>query len=69
MGADVSAELRRIGVGAVKGGAVVTTVIDLIGVVCLAGFAWLVWPPAVLLVLACAAFLASWSVNRGGDDG
>ena len=46
----------------------VTTVIDLIGVVCLAGFAWLV-AVAVLLVLACAAFLASWSVNRGGDDG
>lgn len=48
-----------------KAGAVVTTVLDVFGVGCLAVFAWVVWPPAVLLVLAVAAFLASWCANRG----
>lgn len=47
-------------------GAVVTTVLDIFGVGCLAVFAWFVWPPAVLLVLAVAAFLASWVASRGG---
>ena len=44
--------------------AVVTTVLDVAGVGCLAGFAWFVWPPAVLLILAVAAFLASWVAQR-----
>lgn len=48
-----------------KGGAVVTTVLDLIGIVCLSAFAWFVWPPAVLLPVAAGALLASWSVQRG----
>ncbi|BDY31404.1 hypothetical protein hbim_05356 [Mycolicibacterium mageritense] len=48
-----------------RAGAVVTTVLDLFGVGCLAAFAWFVWPPAVLVVLAGAAFLASWIANRG----
>lgn len=48
-----------------KVGAVLTTVLDLFGVVCLAAFAWFVWPPAALLVVAVAALLASWSLQRG----
>jgi len=48
-----------------KVGAVLTTVLDLFGVVCLAGFVWFVWPPAVLLVVAVAALLTSWSLQRG----
>lgn len=51
-----------------KVGAVVTTVLDLIGIVCLATFAWFVWPPAVLLPVAVGAFVVSWSANRGGDS-
>lgn len=50
-----------------KAGAVVTTVLDLIGVVCLAVFAWFVWPPAALLPVAAGALFASWSAQRGGD--
>lgn len=65
MGRVVRAELRRYGVDSVKGGAVVTTVLDLIGIVCLAVFAWFVWPPAALLPVAAGALLASWSVQRG----
>lgn len=38
----------------------VTTVLDLLGVTCLAAFALLVWPPACLIVVAAAALLASW---------
>lgn len=34
---------------------ILSTVLELLGIVCLAVFAWFVWPPAVLLVagLAC----------------
>jgi hypothetical protein len=40
-------------------------VLDLIGVVCLAVFAWFVWAPAALLPLGTAALIASWSAQRG----
>lgn len=43
-----------------------TTVLDIIGVLLLAAFVWLVWPPAVLLVLGVAVLLASWIRSRGG---
>jgi hypothetical protein len=39
----------------------VTTYLDLLGVCCLALFAFAVWPPACLLPIAAAAFLISWS--------
>lgn len=47
--------------------AVVTTVLDLIGIICLAVFAWFVWPPAALLPVAAGALFASWSAQRGND--
>ena len=50
-----------------KVGAVVTTVLDLIGVVCLAVFAWFIWPPAALLPVAVGALYASWAAQRGGS--
>ena len=65
MGFEVRPELRDFGVGSMKVGAVLTTVLDLFGVVCLAAFAWFVWPPAALLVVAVAALFASWSLQRG----
>ena len=37
-----------------------TTVLDILSVVCLAAFAWFVWPPLVLLVVAAAALFSSW---------
>ena len=66
MGSEVRPELRHFGVGSMRVEAVVTTVLDLVGVVCLAGFAWFVWPPATLFVVAVAALVASWSMQRGG---
>lgn len=36
-----------------------TTLLDLLGVAALAGFAWFCWPPLVLVVLGAAALLAS----------
>lgn len=41
-----------------------TTVLDLIGIICLAAFAFLVWPPLPLLVLGVAALVASWRASR-----
>ncbi len=37
-----------------------TTVLDLVGVAALGGFAWFVWPPLVLLVLGVSALVVSW---------
>ena len=37
-----------------------TTYLDLLGVMCLALFAFSVWPPACLLVIGVAALLISW---------
>ena len=45
--------------------AAVTTVLDLIGIICLAVFAWFVWPPAALLPIAVGALFASWSAQHG----
>lgn len=36
-----------------------TTALDLLGVACLAVFAWFIWPPLVLLVVGVAALLVS----------
>ena len=45
-----------------------TTVLDILGVVCIAVFAWFVWPPLVLLVVAAGALVASWSATRAGKQ-
>lgn len=37
-----------------------TDLLDLLGVSCLALFAFAVWPPACLLVVGVAAVLMSW---------
>lgn len=36
------------------------TLLDLLGVSCLAAFAAFLWPPAALLVVGAALLLASW---------
>lgn len=36
-----------------------TTLLDLLGVACLAAFAWFLWPPAALAVVGVLALLAS----------
>lgn len=41
-----------------------TTVLDLLGVACIAAFAFFLWPPACLLVLGAAALLMSWRASR-----
>ena len=41
-----------------------TTVLDILGVACVAAFAFFVWPPACLLVIGAAAFLMSWRASR-----
>ena len=41
-----------------------TTVLDLLGVACVAAFAFFLWPPACLLVLGVAALLMSWRASR-----
>jgi hypothetical protein len=38
----------------------VTVVLDILGVLCLAGFAGAIWWPACLLVVGAALLLASW---------
>ena len=44
-------------------GTVVTTYLDILGVLCLALLAFAIWPPACLGVVGTAALLASY-VNR-----
>jgi len=41
-----------------------TTVLDLLGVALLAGFAWFVWPPLVLAVVGVAILAASWKAAQ-----
>lgn len=41
----------------------VTTYLDLLGVACVAFFAFAVWPPACLLVVGVAALLISWRAS------
>lgn len=40
-----------------------TTYLDLLGVCCLALFAFAIWPPACLLVMGAAALLFSWRAS------
>jgi hypothetical protein len=42
----------------------VTTYLDLLGVACLALFAFAIWPPACLLVVGAAALLMSWAADQ-----
>ncbi len=53
-----------------KGGAPlrVSTLLDLMGVSLVAGFAWFVWPPAPLLVVGVAALVASWARTRAVEE-
>lgn len=41
----------------------VTTYLDLLGVLTMSLFAFAVWPPLCLLVVALAAFLISWRMS------
>jgi len=41
-----------------------TTYLDLMGITCLALFAYSIWPPAVLLAVGVAALLISWAATR-----
>lgn len=45
---------------------VTTTILDLMGVLFLVAFAWFVWPPAALLVIAAAFLLSSWLLSSAG---
>jgi len=45
-------------------GAKLTTVLDVAGVVLVAAFALLVWPPLALLVAGAACLFASWAWDR-----
>lgn len=41
-----------------------TTFLDLLGIACLAAFAFFVWPPACLIVIGVAALAMSWKASR-----
>lgn len=41
-----------------------TDVLDLLGVCCVALFAYAIWPAACLLVMGAAALLMSWRASR-----
>ena len=41
-----------------------TTVLDVVGVVLVAAFAFLVWPPLALLVAGGACLFVSWAWDR-----
>jgi hypothetical protein len=43
---------------------VLTTFLDLLGVVCLAALAFFIWPPASLGVVGVAALFMSWRASR-----
>lgn len=40
-----------------------TTILDILGVIFLASFAYFIWPPAPLLVIGAAALLISWRLT------
>lgn len=42
----------------------VTDALDIVGVICVAVFAGLVWPPLCLLVVGVAALVMSWVAQR-----
>jgi hypothetical protein len=39
-------------------------VAELVGVACIAAFAFFVWPPACLLVVGTALLVATWQASR-----
>lgn len=41
-----------------------TTLLDLAGVILIAGFVWFVWPPLVLAVVGVAVLAASWKAAQ-----
>lgn len=41
-----------------------TTVLDILGVACVAAFAFFIWPPACLGVIGVSALLISWRASR-----
>lgn len=41
-----------------------SSLLDVVGVACLAAFAWFVWPPLSLLVAGAAMLLVSWRLTR-----
>lgn len=41
-----------------------TTVLDVLGALCLIGFAYLLFPPAALAVTGALLLLASWRASR-----
>lgn len=43
-----------------------TTLLELLGIVLVAVFAWFVWPPLPLLVVGVALLVAAWSFERRG---
>lgn len=43
------------------------TILEVLGVLLLALFAWFVWPPAAALVVGVALLLASWRNSRGSS--
>ena len=47
-------------------GLVLTTVLDVAGVVCVIVFLGLMWLPLAVLGLGASLLLASWSIERGG---
>ena len=42
----------------------ITTALDLLGVILLVAFAFLVWAPLALLAAGIAALIASWQATR-----
>lgn len=44
-----------------------TTILDVLGAILLAAFAWFVWPPAALLVIGLAVLFVSWQRSGGGS--
>lgn len=38
--------------------------LDLLGILCLAALAFLIWPPAALGVVGVSALAASWTMER-----
>jgi hypothetical protein len=38
--------------------------VETLGVMCVAGFAFALWPPACLLVIGAALLLASWRASQ-----
>lgn len=50
------------------GGAVLTTALDLLGVVALSVFAWFVWPPLPFAVVGVSALVVSLQIERSRGE-